>query len=99
MKNTPLNRRQSLAVLGSALALPSAAWAQAGRKPTQTINYTSGAPAGAGHAVAFVEARDARGSAVLVPGCVQGQSVGASPSGCGLAPSPLPATWRPVTGS
>ena len=30
MKTTPLNRRQSLAVLGSALALPSAAWAQAG---------------------------------------------------------------------
>ncbi len=51
MKNTPLNRRQSLAVLGSALALPSAAWAQAGWKPTQTINYIIGVAAGLPHCV------------------------------------------------
>ena len=46
MKNTPLNRRQSLAVLGSTLALPSAVWAQPGWKPTQTINYVIGVAAG-----------------------------------------------------
>jgi putative tricarboxylic transport membrane protein len=46
MKFNALNRRHSLALLGGALALPRAAWAQAGWKPTQTINYVIGVAAG-----------------------------------------------------
>jgi tripartite-type tricarboxylate transporter receptor subunit TctC len=46
MKSTAINRRQSLALVGGALALPPAAWAQAGWKPTQNINYVIGVAAG-----------------------------------------------------
>ena len=46
MNRTSINRRESLALLGGALAMPAAAWAQTGWKPTQNINYVIGVAAG-----------------------------------------------------